>query len=108
MSMPDFVEGDTGTTITRTCLNSAGTAINLTTYTVKVYWREVSNGYKRGATMTKTDAANGVVAYTFLANELNHGTIEMEFELTDGSGLVTTSRDAKQYTVRARVSPSPS
>jgi len=68
-----FRQGDSGNDFAVQLIQSDGTPKNLTGYTVK--FKMWTQGYKStpkiDAAGTVTDAANGLVKYTFAANDLN-------------------------------------
>ncbi len=105
----DFVEGDTGSTLQVTCVDQDGTAINLTDATVRLYWGFSDGDGMHSATMTITDAANGVVEYKFVNDDvvkkqdLHPGTLTAEVEIIDSGGLRTTSMTELVYEVRKRI-----
>lgn len=97
-----FVAGDTNSVLTVTCKDAAaGTPINLSASTVALKWR-VDGGTLVSKTMTVTDAANGVVAYTFGSSELAEGIMVAEVEITT-SGKITTSLEPFRFSIRGRV-----
>jgi hypothetical protein len=99
----DFVAGDRNSKLQCTCVREADdTAIDVTTATVNLRW-SMNEGTVTSSSMTKEDAANGVVSYTFGDGELVAGRLKAEVEILSG-GLPLTSLEAMRFSVRERVS----
>lgn len=97
-----FVEGDTNSKLQVTCKRTdTGAAIDVSAATVKLYW-SMNEGTRQSATMTKEDAPNGVVSYTFTTGQLEGGQLKCEVEITSG-GLPLTSLEAMYFSVRRRI-----
>lgn len=102
--MGQLVTGDSGDKVRITCYDGDGVVLNLTGYTVRIYFA-LNGGAPQKRTMTVTDAAAGKAEYQFANTELTaKGMITYEIELTDGSSKVTTS-DPATLTVRDRLFP---
>ncbi len=96
-----FVSGDTGSKLEVTCKDDdTGVVINLTGATVRLKWLDAAEALQT-KTMTITDAANGVVEYQFLANELIERQMKFEVEITDSGGNVLHSIELIRENVRA-------
>lgn len=98
--MADFVEGDTGSKFVHTCKDDdTDSPINLTGSTVLLRWKNAA-GTIVEKTMTITDAANGVVEYQFLANELFSPQMTFEVKITNSSSNVLHSLELLRESVR--------
>lgn len=99
--MYDFVTGDTGSKLQVTCKEaSTGTAIVLSSATVRLKW--ISDGTVVSRTMTVTDATNGIAEYQFAADELEAPSMRFDVEITTASG-VRTAADVVRVTVREEI-----
>lgn len=101
-----FVEGDTGSTISVTCKDTAGAAIDLTGSTVHLIWiNEASDALVTVAMTNDPDQVTnkGVATYTFVADDLFHPRMTAEVEVTDNALHVTTSLQAISWNVRKRL-----
>ncbi len=108
--MADLVSGDTGSKLTVTIKDSSGAVQDVTSGTVKMRYRYEK---KRGewsapkeVTMTKEDAANGVVSYTFAAADLsveNNDQGAFEADVFWDDGTILTSKNKITLTVRGKV-----
>ena len=84
-----LVKNDTGRKVEFTLLDN-GTAVDLTGATVKLHYR-ISGGTVKTATMTVTDAVNGVAEYQFGTGDLDAaGGFDYEVEVTDAGGKIAT------------------
>jgi hypothetical protein len=101
--MTDFVEGDTGSAIEFTCVDSNNfEAIDLTDYTATLQWRK--NKILQSKLMQKMDNINGIVRYIFVANELTSGTMSFDVVLTNTlTSQTLTCKDLIRLDVRKRV-----
>jgi hypothetical protein len=101
--MTDFVEGDTGSAIEFTCVDSNNfEPIDLTDYTATLQWRK--NKILQSKLMQKVDNINGIVRYIFISNELTAGTMSFDVVLTNTSTTQTlTCKDLIRLDVRKRV-----
>jgi len=105
-SVHDFAEKDFGIgAITFSLVDQDGTAINLTSRTVRMFWRPVGSDDSPFAdTMTVVSAAGGTVSRTWEeADYLPAGDIEVEVEVRDASNNVMTSSDSKTIKIRKRL-----
>ena len=102
--MTDFVAGDTGSTLQTTCVDSITfRPIDLTNYSVAIKWRDVTN-LVHSKNMEKHDAVNGVVNYTFVANELVSPSMLFDIVLTDNTtSQILTCKDIMRIVVRKKV-----
>ena len=84
-----LVKNDTGRKLEVTLLDN-GTAVDLTGAAVALHYR-IAGGTAKTATMTITDAANGVVEYQFGSGDLDAaGGFDYEVEVTDSGGKIST------------------
>lgn len=98
-----FVEGDTGTVLTVTCVSAEDdTVIPLGSITPSIVWKD-STGTAQTRTMTVTDATNGECQYQFAADELEWPEITFEVQLLDNTGSVVTSLDELTFPVKPRI-----
>jgi hypothetical protein len=97
-----FVAGDTNSKLQVTCKRTdTGAVIDVTTATVTLRW-SVNEGTTTEDTMTKEDAVNGIVSYTWGTDELEAGILKCEVEI-DSGGNVVTSLEAMRFSVRDRL-----
>ena len=101
--MADFVEGDTGSAIQFTCVDSnTVNPINLTNYTVKISWK--TNKILHNQYMEIVDAASGLVRYKFATNELKANSMSFDITLTNTiNNQILTCKDLVRIDVRPRV-----
>jgi hypothetical protein len=97
--MADFVSGDTGSSLSVPCVDSEGSAINLTGCTVNLRWKDAS-GALVSKEMTIDDEANGIVSYKFGEGELYAPSMDFEVQITDVDGFILTILDLIAVTVR--------
>ena len=99
-----FVEGDTATTLSATLKDQDGSAIDVSSSTVRIFW-QVNGGNVHSDVMTQDDGANGVVSYQFnnLDLPLEAGTMKVEIEIAESDDEILTSREALEYGVRPRI-----
>ena len=102
--MTDFVQGDTGSSIQFTCIDSNNySPMNLAIYTATINWRNSSNTLITRS-MQKHDSANGILRYTFGTGELVAGTMKFDIILTNiNTNQYITSRDVISIDVRKRL-----
>lgn len=98
-----LVTGDTGCTLRVTCKDGAtGAVVNLAGATVKAQWRTLA-GTLVSKTMTITGASTGIAEYRFLAGEVIAPSMSIEVEVTDSSGLITSSLETIEFRVRSQI-----
>lgn len=99
-----FVQGDTAPDITATIHEEDDTAqvIDLSGATVKFQMRKGDDKrYKVNSAATIDDAVNGVVSYSWGANDLaQHGTFIVQWEVTYPGGRIQTTSPEVEITVR--------
>ena len=84
-----LVKNDTGRKIEVTLLDNSA-ALDLTGATVSFNYR-IAGGTVKTATMTLTDAVNGVAEYEFGSGDLDAaGGFDYEVEVTDSGGKIST------------------
>lgn len=101
--MADFVEGDTGSAIQFTCVDSITVdPIDLTDYTVTISWK--TNKVLHTQYMQIIDATAGLVRYKFAANELKANSMSFDITLTNTiNNQILTCKDVVRIDVRPRV-----
>jgi hypothetical protein len=100
--MSDLVTGDTASSLSITCKDSAGQPIDLTGCTVKLHWLD-ENGVLKNPDMTISNAVNGIVTYQFGANEIFAPKMVFEVQITNSSGKILTSSNTFTLTVREQI-----
>jgi hypothetical protein len=103
MSNYDTVEEDARISYQVTCVDAAGTPIDLTGGSAVLRWKHLNDAAVEQA-MTIDDAANGIVSYEFQAGELLSPAMELEVTVTLPTGVIMTSTELMRLAVRARLS----
>lgn len=98
-----FVEGDTGSILEITCVESESddTPISLAGSVVTLKWRNRA-GVLRLEIMTITDAPNGIVQYQFEEDDLESPSMKLEAMIHSSGGDVT-NLDPIEISVRKRL-----
>lgn len=100
----DYIELDTASKILVLCTDQDAAAIDLTSCTVRLYWRRTPGGRTPAPrTMSITDAAAGKADYQFQENELNPGTYTFQVSIEDASGYIKTSTNTITALVGGRI-----
>lgn len=103
--MAQFVQGDSGSTISITCTDQNGNPINLTgaSAVLAFYVDNESSGVigaSSHAVMTITNAPEGIVQYTFSATDLaNAGTLYYRVAITLPGGNVISSAPIQEIVI---------
>jgi hypothetical protein len=96
----DLVTGDTGSKLVVTITDSdTGAAVDLTSCTVRFRWADAA-GAIVNRTATILNPANGKAEYQFAAGEIIAPEMQIEVEVTDGTGAVVTGTELIKLTVR--------
>lgn len=105
--------GDTTPVLERTLLNPDGTAHDLTGADNVFLHIELDDGTELSRTMSITDAANGVVQYSWLASDWDAGNLvvgihQMEYEVVAGTDRASFPNDGNDFLqVAADIADSP-
>jgi len=97
-----LVAGDTDSTLQVVCKDSSGAPLDLTGATVYLFWR-ISHGVTLARAMEIVDAAEGVVEYQFVSEDLVGGDFVGEVEVNLAAGLRITQNIAFTASVCPRV-----